>query len=283
MAVTERQRVELTPETLLAMYERMVLIRVFEETTMRQFADGPIPGFVHLYAGEEAVAVGVCTHLSDADFITSTHRGHGHCIAKGVDVDRDGGRADGPADRHLQGQGRLDARRRHREGHARRERHRRRRHPAGLRRGADREDPRHRRGHDLLLRRRRVQPGDVPRERSTWRRSGSCRSCSSARTTATPRRPPFELPLLGQATSPPRAPGYDIPGVIVDGLDPLAMFAAAGEAIDARPARRRTDADRGEDVPLLRPRRGRRRHLPHGRGGRGAPRADPLIDVRRPR
>ena len=53
---------------------------------MRQFADGQIPGFVHLYAGEEAVAVGVCTHLDDADFITSTHRGHGHCIAKGVDV-----------------------------------------------------------------------------------------------------------------------------------------------------------------------------------------------------
>ena len=86
MAVTERRRVELTEQTLLAMYERMALIRAFEETTMRQFADGQIPGFVHLYAGEEAVAVGVCTHLDDTDFITSTHRGHGHCIAKGVDV-----------------------------------------------------------------------------------------------------------------------------------------------------------------------------------------------------
>jgi acetoin:2,6-dichlorophenolindophenol oxidoreductase subunit alpha len=87
MAVTEPRRVELTTETLLGMYERMTLIRVFEETTGRQFADGQIPGFVHLYAGEEAVAVGVCTHLTDADFITSTHRGHGHCIAKGVAVD----------------------------------------------------------------------------------------------------------------------------------------------------------------------------------------------------
>jgi pyruvate dehydrogenase E1 component alpha subunit len=86
MAVTERPPVELTPETLLAMYERMMLIRVFEDTTQRQFADGQIPGFVHLYAGEEAVAVGVCTHLTDDDYITSTHRGHGHCIAKGVDV-----------------------------------------------------------------------------------------------------------------------------------------------------------------------------------------------------
>jgi acetoin:2,6-dichlorophenolindophenol oxidoreductase subunit alpha len=87
MAVTARRGVALTPETLLGMFERMVLIRVFEETTMRQFADGQIPGFVHLYAGEEAVAVGVCAHLGDADCITSTHRGHGHCIAKGVDID----------------------------------------------------------------------------------------------------------------------------------------------------------------------------------------------------
>jgi TPP-dependent pyruvate/acetoin dehydrogenase alpha subunit len=86
MAVTGERTVELTADTLRGMYERMALIRTFEETTMRQFADGQIPGFVHLYAGEEAVAVGVCTHLSDADFITSTHRGHGHCIAKGVDV-----------------------------------------------------------------------------------------------------------------------------------------------------------------------------------------------------
>jgi pyruvate dehydrogenase E1 component alpha subunit len=50
------------------------------------FAQGKVPGFVHLYAGEEAIAVGVCSQLNDDDFITSTHRGHGHCIAKDVDV-----------------------------------------------------------------------------------------------------------------------------------------------------------------------------------------------------
>src|SRR5437870_9605727 len=71
---------------LLHMYEQMETIRVFEERAGKEFASGKIPGFVHLYAGEEAVAVGVCTHLSDDDFITSHHRGHGHCIAKGVDV-----------------------------------------------------------------------------------------------------------------------------------------------------------------------------------------------------
>jgi acetoin:2,6-dichlorophenolindophenol oxidoreductase subunit alpha len=72
---------------LLDMYERMVQIRTFEDLAGKHFADGLVPGFVHLYAGEEAVAVGVCSHLTDRDYITSTHRGHGHCIAKGVDID----------------------------------------------------------------------------------------------------------------------------------------------------------------------------------------------------
>src|SRR5450759_5353067 len=71
---------------LLRLYEQMETIRQFEEQAGKEFAAGKIPGFVHLYAGEEAVAVGVCAHLSDADFITSHHRGHGHCIAKGVDL-----------------------------------------------------------------------------------------------------------------------------------------------------------------------------------------------------
>src|SRR5687768_12709394 len=72
---------------LLDMYERMVQIRIFEDLAGKNFADGLVPGFVHLYAGEEAVAVGVCSHLTDRDYITSTHRGHGHCIAKGVEID----------------------------------------------------------------------------------------------------------------------------------------------------------------------------------------------------
>jgi TPP-dependent pyruvate/acetoin dehydrogenase alpha subunit len=71
---------------LLWAYERMRLIREFEERLHTDFAAGNIPGFVHLYAGEEAVATGLCAHLRDDDFITSTHRGHGHCIAKGVDI-----------------------------------------------------------------------------------------------------------------------------------------------------------------------------------------------------
>lgn len=73
-------------EMLLKAYRTMREIRAFEERVHTEFATGEIPGFVHLYAGEEAVATAVCLHLTDDDRITSTHRGHGHCIAKGVEI-----------------------------------------------------------------------------------------------------------------------------------------------------------------------------------------------------
>jgi pyruvate dehydrogenase E1 component alpha subunit len=76
----------LTRGELLEAYRVMKTIREFEERVHVEFAAGEIPGFVHLYAGEEACAAGVCAHLSKEDYIASTHRGHGHCIAKGVDV-----------------------------------------------------------------------------------------------------------------------------------------------------------------------------------------------------
>src|SRR5215210_8700174 len=77
---------ELTRERLLEAYRVMRTIREFEERLHQEFATGDIPGFVHLYAGEEAVAAGVCAHLGRADYVASTHRGHGHAIAKGCDV-----------------------------------------------------------------------------------------------------------------------------------------------------------------------------------------------------
>ena len=73
-------------QQLLDVYRRMRTIRAFEEKLTEQVAAGKIGGFMHLYAGEEAVAVGVCARLQDDDVVGSTHRGHGHCIAKGVDV-----------------------------------------------------------------------------------------------------------------------------------------------------------------------------------------------------
>ncbi|WIF69577.1 thiamine pyrophosphate-dependent dehydrogenase E1 component subunit alpha [Metapseudomonas otitidis] len=76
----------LSTEQLLHAYRVMRTIRAFEERLHVEFATGEIPGFVHLYAGEEASAAGVMAHLDDEDCIASTHRGHGHCIAKGVDV-----------------------------------------------------------------------------------------------------------------------------------------------------------------------------------------------------
>jgi acetoin:2,6-dichlorophenolindophenol oxidoreductase subunit alpha len=77
---------ELTKEQLLEAYRVMRTIREFEERLHREFATGEIPGFVHLYAGEEAIAAGVCAHLGPDDYVASTHRGHGHAIAKGCDV-----------------------------------------------------------------------------------------------------------------------------------------------------------------------------------------------------
>src|SRR5206468_11338913 len=80
------ERRALTREQLLSVYKTMRAIREFEERVHAEFATGEISGFVHLYAGEEASAVGVCSNLDDRDTIASTHRGHGHCIANGVDV-----------------------------------------------------------------------------------------------------------------------------------------------------------------------------------------------------
>ena len=73
----------LPKEKLLQMYRTMVRIRRFEEAVRDLFFQGQIPGFVHVSIGEEAVPTGVCAALTDADYITTTHRGHGHMLAKG--------------------------------------------------------------------------------------------------------------------------------------------------------------------------------------------------------
>ena len=80
MGVTKKQALQL--------YEKMCTIRAFEELVKKEYLAGNLPGFVHLYIGEEAVASGICAALEDEDLIESTHRGHGHCIAKGADLNR---------------------------------------------------------------------------------------------------------------------------------------------------------------------------------------------------
>jgi len=77
---------QLSREELLAAYRRMRTIREFEEAVHQEISAGNIPGFVHLYAGEEAIAAGFMAHMNDDDYIASTHRGHGHAIAKGCDA-----------------------------------------------------------------------------------------------------------------------------------------------------------------------------------------------------
>src|SRR5678809_1698644 len=73
---------------LLRMYRRMVMIRLFEEQVNDLYTRALMPGLAHLYIGEEAIAVGVCEALRSDDYVTSTHRGHGHCLAKGAAIDR---------------------------------------------------------------------------------------------------------------------------------------------------------------------------------------------------
>ena len=72
----------------IRMYRRMVMIRLFEEQVNELYTRALMPGLAHLYVGEEAVAVGICEALRPTDYITSTHRGHGHCLAKGASPDR---------------------------------------------------------------------------------------------------------------------------------------------------------------------------------------------------
>ncbi|MFT4054197.1 MAG: thiamine pyrophosphate-dependent dehydrogenase E1 component subunit alpha [Novosphingobium sp.] len=78
---------QLNREALTRAYRQMKLIREFEERLHEEIQTGEIAGFTHLYCGQEAVAVGVCEHLTERDKIVSTHRGHGHCLAKGCDLD----------------------------------------------------------------------------------------------------------------------------------------------------------------------------------------------------
>src|SRR3954454_11198077 len=75
-------------DKLLQLYRQMVAIRLFEERVNDLYTRALMPGLAHLYIGEEAIAVGICEVLTREDYVTSTHRGHGHCLAKGASPDR---------------------------------------------------------------------------------------------------------------------------------------------------------------------------------------------------
>src|SRR6202007_1262088 len=92
-------------ETLKDIYARMWRIRLFEEQAEYQSSQGKVMGALHTYIGEEAVAVPVCAHLQPTDYITSTHRGHGHCISKGADIKRMMAELFGRVDGYCKGKG----------------------------------------------------------------------------------------------------------------------------------------------------------------------------------
>jgi acetoin:2,6-dichlorophenolindophenol oxidoreductase subunit alpha len=88
LAASHASTETIASEKLMDMYRRMMSIRLFEEQVNELYTRALMPGLAHLYIGEEAVAVGVCEALQKDDYITSTHRGHGHCLAKGASPDR---------------------------------------------------------------------------------------------------------------------------------------------------------------------------------------------------
>nr|BFE96531.1 thiamine pyrophosphate-dependent dehydrogenase E1 component subunit alpha [Pseudomonas brassicacearum subsp. brassicacearum] len=221
----------LTHDQLLHAYQVMRTIRAFEERLHVEFATGEIPGFVHLYAGEEASAAGVMAHLGDDDCIASNHRGHGHCIAKGVDVYGMMAEIYGKKNRRLPRQGRFDAHRRFREGHARCQWHCRCRRAAG---GG----------------RRTGGPAQGHRQRCRGVFFGDGGSNEGAVFEAMNMASVWNLPCLfiaenngyAEATASnwsvacdhiaDRAAGFGMPGVTVDGFDFFAVHEAAGAAVE---------------------------------------------------
>jgi TPP-dependent pyruvate/acetoin dehydrogenase alpha subunit len=105
MAATAESQLGVENDLALRMYRQMVRIRAFEEAANDLYRGAKMPGLTHLYIGQEAVAVGACEALRKDDFITSTHRGHGHCLAKGADVSRMFAELLGKEDGYCRGKG----------------------------------------------------------------------------------------------------------------------------------------------------------------------------------
>ena len=236
---------------LVEMYRRMLVIRGFEERVSALYRDGEVPGFVHLSIGQEATAVGACWPLGPADVITSTHRGHGHCLAKGLD----------PVGMFAELMGKDQGTNRGRGGSM---------HiadpklgifgangivaaglPIAVGRGDGRAAPRGRQRGGGVLRRRRAGAGRVPRGHEPRRRVAGCRSSSSARTTATPssRRPPPSMRRRSSSGPPATAIPYRRRRRQRRGGD-RRRHRRRGQR---RPRRWRPDRRRGRDLPLARP------------------------------
>jgi TPP-dependent pyruvate/acetoin dehydrogenase alpha subunit len=260
----------------------MIRIRRFEERLALLFKRGKLPGFVHLYLGEEAVAVGVCSALRDDDRITSTHRGHGHLIAKGASIDRMMAELLGRVDGYCRGKGGSM-------------------HIVDFSLG--------------IIGTNGIVGGGIPigtgaawgdkqqgRDNVTATFFGDGASNQGVFFEAMNLAAIWALPVIfvcenNQYTEwtstskltagriADRGRAMNIPGVQVDGNDVLAVRQATEEAVERGPQRWRADAARVHDLPLARPQRGRgslrRRLPPPGGAGRVArPRADRGVQQR---
>ena len=226
------------PEVARQALETMWTARRFEEAVDELFARGLMHGTMHLSIGQEASATGTCLALQPDDLITSTHRGHGHCVAKGADLTRMMAELLGQGQRLLPRPRRLDAHRRRRHRQPRRERHRRRRDPDRRRRRAGAEAaPAPARSWCASSATARPTRARSTRRR-TWPRSGSCRWSSSARTTSYGMSMSSDRGDSRSRTSSTRAAAYGIPGVTVDGNDVQAVYETVDDGRRPGPQRR---------------------------------------------
>ena len=221
---------QLSRDDLLKAYHQMRTIREFEERVHDEFSAGNIPGFVHLYAGEEASGVGFCMHLTDVDRIASTHRGHGHCIAKGCDTRAMMHEIFGRKEGLCGGKGGSM-------------------HIADLEKGMMGANGIVGGGPPLIcgaaLTAKTLKTGGVAiafvgdggsnqgttlRDPTTSPRSGTCRRSSSSRTMATPRARPAPGRSAAARSAGPRASAC--PAIEVDGHDFFAVYEVAREVIE---------------------------------------------------
>ena len=235
----------------LVWLRQMMLIRRFEERAEMLYQKGnKIGGFFHQYSGQEPVAVGSIGVLREDDYVITAYRDHGHALARGMSAKAAMAELLGKVDRLLQGQGRLDALLRRREGVPRRPRDRRQPHPAGGRRRLRHQVPRRGPGLHLLLRRRRHEPGVGPR---SVQHGGALEAAGDLR-----RREQhvcdghLARALLGRARPDrPRAPALTaFPGVSINGNDIELMAKTTREAVDRARAGEGPTLHRGPDLPL---------------------------------
>ena len=256
----------MTPDIALGIHRTMVRVRVFESRVEELFGAGKLPGFVHTYLGQEAIAAGVCAVLGRDDYITSTHRGHGHAIAKGIEL--------GPIMAELYGKETGTCRGRGGSMHV-----------AdfsigmlgangivggGLGIAAGAALSARYRGTDQVA----VSFfGDGGINKGTFHEALNfaathrlgvvyvCENNQYAQFTSRLRTTSVEDLSV-------RATAYGIPGLTVDGNDVASTYEATREAVGRAPGRRRADPAQHGDLPDGRPLRGRRRGIPgRDRGG----------------